>query len=126
MLAVLILAGISAVFSERYVNVLVRERRDDLTRALLVDAASTYNTGRPGWSEVDLRSALDLAARNGNDVAVVDNTGGWQRRRSPIHATPLARSTSRFSCDREQIHLISTRCTRGPHLSGSPSGHVSA
>ena len=75
LLAVLILAGITAVFSERYVNVLVNERRDDLTRALLVDASSTYNTGQPGWSDVDLRPALDLAARSGTDVAVVDNNG---------------------------------------------------
>ena len=75
LLAVLILAGITAVFSERYVNVLVSERRADLTRALLVDAASTYNTGQPGWSDVDLRPALDLAARSGTDVAVGDNDG---------------------------------------------------
>lgn len=75
LLAVLILAGITAVFSERDVNVLVNERRDDLTRALLVDAASTYNTGQPGWSDVDLRPALDLAARDGTDVAVVDTSG---------------------------------------------------
>jgi len=47
LLAVLILAGITAVFSARYVNMLVSERRGDLTRALLVDAASTYNTGQP-------------------------------------------------------------------------------
>ena len=33
LLAVLILAAITAVFSERYVNVLVSERRDDLTRS---------------------------------------------------------------------------------------------
>ena len=75
LLAVLILAAITAVFSERYVNVLVSERRDDLTRSLLVDAAATYNTGQPGWADVDLRPALDLAARSGTDVAVVDNNG---------------------------------------------------
>lgn len=75
LLAVLILAGITAVFSERYVNVLIRERRDNLTHSLLVDAASTYNTGQPGWSDVDLRPALDLAAQSGTDVAVVDKAG---------------------------------------------------
>jgi signal transduction histidine kinase len=75
LLAVLILAGVTAVFSERYVNVLISERRDDLTQSLLVDAASTYNTGQPSWSDVDLRPALDLAARSGTDVAVVDNHG---------------------------------------------------
>lgn len=74
-IAVLILAGITAVFIERYVNKLVDERRADLTHALLVDAASTYNTGRPGWSDADLRPALDLAARSGTDVAVVDDRG---------------------------------------------------
>ena len=75
LLAVLILAGITAAFSERYVNQLVNQRRNDLTRALQVDAASTYNTGKPGWSDVDLRPALDLAAQSGTDVAVLDNQG---------------------------------------------------
>jgi len=75
LLAVLILAGITAVFIERYVNVLISERRENLTRSLLVDAASTYNTGQPSWSDVDLRPALDLAARSGTDVAVVDDRG---------------------------------------------------
>lgn len=75
LLAVLILAGITAIATERYVNVLVHERRDNLTRALLVDAASTYNTGTPGWSDADLEPALDLAARSGTDVAVLDRNG---------------------------------------------------
>src|SRR4051812_39867363 len=75
LLAVLILAGTTAWFSKRYVNVLVDEQRDSLTRSLVVNAASTYNTGQPGWSDVDLRPALDLAARSGTDVAVVDNDG---------------------------------------------------
>ncbi|MGN6475157.1 MAG: sensor histidine kinase [Mycobacteriales bacterium] len=75
LLAVLILAGITAIATERYVNVLVTERRDDLTQALLVDAASTYNTGLPGWSDADLKPALDLAARSGTDVAVLDSSG---------------------------------------------------
>lgn len=75
LLAVLILAGVTAVATERDVNTLVNERRDALTQALLVDAASTYNTGRPGWSDADLKPALDLAARSGTDVAVIDDTG---------------------------------------------------
>ena len=75
LLGVLILASITAVFIERYVNRLVDERRHGLTNALLVDAASTYNTGKPGWSDADLRPALDLASRSGADVAVVDQTG---------------------------------------------------
>jgi two-component system sensor histidine kinase BaeS len=75
LLAVLILGGITALFIERYVNHLVDERRTDLTHALLADAASTYNTGRPGWTDADLKPALDLAARSGTDVAVVDNSG---------------------------------------------------
>src|SRR4051794_18488932 len=64
-----------AVFGERYVDQLVDERRTNLTNALLVDAASTYNTGQPTWSDADLRPALDLASRSGTDVAVVDDEG---------------------------------------------------
>jgi two-component system sensor histidine kinase BaeS len=75
LLAVLLLAAITAFATERYVNVLVKERRDGLTQALLVDTASTYSSGRAGWSDADLRPALDLAARSGTDVAVVANDG---------------------------------------------------
>jgi two-component system, OmpR family, sensor histidine kinase BaeS len=73
--AVLIVAGISAWLGDRYVRNLVNERRDDLTRSLVVTAASTYNTGKPTWSDVDLRPALDLAAKNGTEVAVLDANG---------------------------------------------------
>lgn len=75
LLGVLMVAGVSAWLGNRYVNDLVKERRDDLTRSLIIDAASTYNTGRPGWSDVDMRPGLDFAASNGTEVAVVDNEG---------------------------------------------------
>lgn len=75
LLAVLILAGITAIATEKYINVLVNERRGDLTQALIVDAASTYNTGQPGWSDADLKPALDLAARSGTDVGVIAGDG---------------------------------------------------
>jgi two-component system sensor histidine kinase BaeS len=75
LLAVLLVAGLSVWFAERDINNLVDERRDDLTRSLVVAAASSYNTGNPGWSDVDLRPALELAARSGTDVAVLDNAG---------------------------------------------------
>jgi signal transduction histidine kinase len=96
LLAVVILAGIAAIASERYVNVLVNERRNNLTQALLVDAASTYNTGQPGWSDADLQPALDLAARSGTDVAVLDAHGA-------VVATTFAHPRSTANTQRHAI-----------------------
>ena len=75
LLAVLLVAGLSVWFGDRDINNLVHERRDDLTSSLVVAAAASYNTGKPSWSDVDLRPALELAARSGTDVAVLDNAG---------------------------------------------------
>ena len=36
---------------------------------------STYNTGKPGWSDVDLKPALQLAGTDGAQAAVLDNRG---------------------------------------------------
>ena len=74
-LAVAIVAGLAVVFSDRDISVLLQQRRDDLTRTLSLDAISTYNTGRPGWSDVDLKPALDLAASSGTEVAILDQGG---------------------------------------------------
>jgi two-component system sensor histidine kinase BaeS len=74
-LAVAIGTALAVVLSGHDINVMVQERRTDLTRSLLVDAASTYNSGQPGWSDADLRPALDLASQSGTDVAVLDEQG---------------------------------------------------
>ncbi|MGH3193402.1 MAG: sensor histidine kinase [Streptosporangiaceae bacterium] len=74
-LSVVLVGGLAVVFSEKDISVLVQQRRDDLARALAIDAVSTYNTGRPGWSDVDLTPALELAASSGTDVAVIDVNG---------------------------------------------------
>jgi two-component system, OmpR family, sensor histidine kinase BaeS len=74
-LAVAIGAALAVVLSGHDINTMVQERRTDLTRSLLVDAASTYNSGQPGWSDADLRPALALASQSGTDVAVLDVNG---------------------------------------------------
>ena len=74
-LAVVIVAGLAVVFSERDISALLQQRRNDLTRTLSLDAVSTYNTGQPGWRDVDLKPALALAASSGTAVAVLDQDG---------------------------------------------------
>lgn len=61
-LAVALVAGLAVLFSEHDLSVLAQQRRTDLARTLAVDALSTYSTGNPGWSDVDLAPALELAA----------------------------------------------------------------
>src|SRR5580698_5558882 len=74
-LAVAIGAVLAIALSGHDINVMVQQRRSDLTRSLLVDAASTYNSGRPGWTDADLRPALALASQSGTDVAVLNLAG---------------------------------------------------
>jgi two-component system, OmpR family, sensor histidine kinase BaeS len=74
-LAVALVAGLAVVFSEKDISTLEQQRRSDLINALIVDAASTYNTGKPGWFDVDLKPALALAASSGTDVTVLDQGG---------------------------------------------------
>jgi two-component system sensor histidine kinase BaeS len=94
MLAVGIGAALAVVLGGRDINVMVQERRSDLTQSLLVDAASTYNSGQPGWSDADLRPALALASQSGTDVAVLDAQGHTVASTiaNPTHAADAHRS----------------------------------
>ena len=73
--AVALVAVLAVAFTERDISALVAQRRNDLARSLATDAVSTYNTGRPGWDNVDLRPALELAASDGAQAAVLDGRG---------------------------------------------------
>jgi two-component system sensor histidine kinase BaeS len=74
-LAVLLVAVLAVLFTDRDIAVLVQQRRDDLTSSLAAAAVSTYNTGKPGWSDVDLAPALKLANSDGAQAAVLDAEG---------------------------------------------------
>jgi two-component system, OmpR family, sensor histidine kinase BaeS len=74
-LAVALVAVLALVFANRDVGALVDQRHSALARALAADAVSTYNTGRPGWSDVDLRPALALATSDGAQAAILDAKG---------------------------------------------------
>jgi two-component system sensor histidine kinase BaeS len=93
-LAVAIVTALAVAFGGHDITVMVQQRRADLTRSLVVDAASTYNTGSPGWSDADLRPALDLASQSGTDVAVLDMDGHVVASTigDPSHATDSHRS----------------------------------
>jgi two-component system sensor histidine kinase BaeS len=75
-LAVLIVTGLAVILGGQGISAMVQERRADLTHSLAANAVATFNTGeRPGWDDADWAPALDLAARNGTDVAVLDAAG---------------------------------------------------
>jgi two-component system, OmpR family, sensor histidine kinase BaeS len=75
LLAVGIVLALAVALGGRDINAMIQERRADLTATLGTNAAATYNTGRPGWSDVDLQPALALAARSGTNAAVLDDDG---------------------------------------------------
>jgi two-component system sensor histidine kinase BaeS len=74
-LAVALVAVLAVIFTDRDIAALVQLRRDDLARSLATDAVSTYNSGSPGWADVDLAPALQLAGGDGAQAAVL-NSGG--------------------------------------------------
>jgi two-component system, OmpR family, sensor histidine kinase BaeS len=74
-LAVALVAVLAVLFTDRDIAGLVQQRRDDLTSSLAADAVSTYNTGKPGWYDVDLAPALKLADSDGAQAAVLDDRG---------------------------------------------------
>ncbi len=74
-LAVGLVAVLAVIFTERDIAALLQLRRDDLVSSLATDAVSTYNTGKPGWSDVDLKPALQLAGSDGAQAEVLDNRG---------------------------------------------------
>jgi signal transduction histidine kinase len=74
-LAVALVAVLAVLFTNRDISALIQQRRDDLANSLAVDAVSTYNTGKPGWSDVDLAPALKLADSDGAQAAILDDQG---------------------------------------------------
>jgi two-component system sensor histidine kinase BaeS len=75
LLAVGIVLALAIGLGGRDINAMIHERQADLTATLRTNAAATYNTGKPGWSDADLRPALALAARSGTNAAVLDDEG---------------------------------------------------
>lgn len=75
LVGVVLVSVLAVVFSEHDISSLEQQRRNDLVRSLTIDAAATYNTGRPGWSDVDLRPALQHALSSGTQVSVLDTNG---------------------------------------------------
>lgn len=67
-----LVATLAVIFGERDLSALAEQRRSDLTRSLVADAASAYNTGTPQWSDADLQPALVLARHTGAEIAVLD------------------------------------------------------
>jgi signal transduction histidine kinase len=74
-LAVALVAVLAVLFTDRDISALIQQRGTDLTNSLAADAVSTYNTGKPGWYDVDLPPALKLAESDGAQAAVLDDRG---------------------------------------------------
>jgi signal transduction histidine kinase len=72
---VLIIAILGAALGNRDINRLVQDRQSGLAESLRASAAGAYNTGVPGWSDVDLQPALQVAASAGANAAILDDQG---------------------------------------------------
>jgi two-component system, OmpR family, sensor histidine kinase BaeS len=101
-LAVALVAVLAVLFTDKDIAALVQQRRDDLIRSLAADAVSTYNTGKPGWTDVYLTPALELAASDGAQAAIFDTRGR-------VVISTLARSGGAGGLDRRSLILDGRR-----------------
>lgn len=73
--AVLIVTVLTVLMGHQSIGDLRQERRDSLVASISAVAASSYNTGAPGWSDVDLQPAEALAEISGARLVVLDGAG---------------------------------------------------
>jgi two-component system sensor histidine kinase BaeS len=74
LLAVALLAGLTAAFSAADVSSLAAKQRQELMQSMTVAAGAAWET-RGGWSPADLGMVIDAGSRIGADVRVSDNAG---------------------------------------------------
>lgn len=72
---VVIIAILAVALGNRDINRLVQDRQSGIAESLRASAVGAYNTGAPGWSDVDLQPALDVAASTGANAAILDGNG---------------------------------------------------
>jgi two-component system, OmpR family, sensor histidine kinase BaeS len=72
---VVIIAVLAVTLGNRDINRLVQDRQAGIVESLRASAVGAYNTGTPGWSDVDLQPALQVAASTGANAAVLDGNG---------------------------------------------------
>jgi len=74
LVAVALLAGLTAAFAATDVAALTSQQRTDLTGAIALAAGAAWDRN-DSWATADLFPVLDLAARTGVDVQVRDRAG---------------------------------------------------
>ena len=89
-LAVMLVAALAFLIGREDFSTLEQERREALIESVSAVAASTYNTGEPGWSDVDLQAAIALANVSDTKIAIVDLDG---------HVVASSITTSQGSAD---------------------------
>ena len=73
--AIVLLAGLTAVFAAADISTLGSQQRADLASAIAVAAAAAWDQDHT-WSSAGLSTVLDQAARTGEAVQVRDQAGG--------------------------------------------------
>ena len=74
LVAVALLAGLTAAFAAADVAALADHQRTELTGAIAVAAAAAYDRN-DSWASADLSPVLDLAQQTGADVQIRDSSG---------------------------------------------------
>lgn len=75
LLGVLLVAVLTLLMIGSDISDLQQQQQAGLVESLAAVAAASYNTGTPGWSDVDLRPAVALASASGTNMSVLDQAG---------------------------------------------------
>jgi two-component system sensor histidine kinase BaeS len=91
LVAVGLLAGLTAAFAASDVASLARQQRGELTKAIAVAAGAAWERSN-NWTSADLSPVLDLAASTGADVQIRNPSGrvvasspGFAAQTTPLH-----------------------------------------
>lgn len=74
-LGVLLATVLTLLMAGSDISDLEQQQQQGLVDSLAAVAAASYNTGTPGWSDVDLRPAMAVASTAGTEMTVLDQTG---------------------------------------------------
>src|ERR1700761_4915205 len=110
LVAIALLAGLTAAFSSRDVASLSSRQRSDLTRAIAVAAGALWDRNDT-WSGVDLAPELDGAARTGLAVQIRDQSGQTVAASSSFGAAAGPTLDSPVIVDGRQVGSVLSRPT---------------
>jgi two-component system, OmpR family, sensor histidine kinase BaeS len=115
LLAVALVAGLTAVFAAADVSDLAAKQRQELTQALAAAAGAAW-TANNSWSTADLGPVIDAGSNIGADVQVTDNAGRVVKASPGYSRAVMTAQSAAVMVAGQQVGSIAVRLTAGSGL----------